>query len=197
MTSTRRTNRSARIIIHQHGLLPILTDRRLIFTHIAIPRPRISTNLDVTPPSVGHCLRGLAAADVQGRLPQSLREVCVVGVWPRLLAFEPPTAYVLDVVLLPPFARASILGEVLALGNSRLVLDSILVAIVEQSSGPALGMLGEGEVPNLRSVLGSEPFVILLTAPIVAFQIRSVALVHLAVSGVIPHDDLVLLVRTP
>mmetsp|Transcript_12561 Transcript_12561/g.20296 ORF Transcript_12561/g.20296 Transcript_12561/m.20296 type:complete len:265 (-) Transcript_12561:575-1369(-) len=185
------TNWSTRIVIHQHGFLPIILLCRLICTHVAISRPRIPTNLNTTRAPISHRLLALGTSNISCRSPQSLRKVCIIRIRPCFLPFEPPSTNVLNRIELSPLPIAGILGEVLALFSSRLVNDTSGITSPKQIVCPIFGMSGQAQIVLERNICLAKLHMILLPPPIVRIEVLDLALTHLVVSSRISHDDIV------
>ena len=185
------TNWSTRIVIHQHGFLPIIPLFRLIRAHVAIPRPRIPTNLNSTHAPISHRLLALGTSNISRRSPQSLRKVSIIWIRPCFLPFEPPSTYVLNGIKLSPLPIASILGEILTLFGSRLVLDTSDITIPKQIVCPTLGMLGQAQIVPEQNIRLAKLHMIPLPPPIVYITVLFLMLTHLVISRGISHDDIV------
>ena len=109
------------VVVHEHRHFPVVSLTCFVGAHVAVPGSGVSTDLDPAGAAIVHGLSRLAAAQIPRRLPNSLSEVGVRWIGPRLLALDPSSNDILDGVQLSPRARACILRKILSLIDIRFV----------------------------------------------------------------------------
>lgn len=203
VTSLRWAHRSTSRVIGHHWNHPIITlvsivDKvavLVLLCHFAVASLGVAAHLEPTHLVSAQALDGLGATNVLGGVPKTLRQVSVPVPAPELFVVDKTLDNLFSVVELTPVSGSLVLSEVLSLFDTRVVVDSSLLASIKEPLGVVGSIGGESFRPLegtvlLVAVLVVTPGVPILTSGVVGIEVRPITRAH-SISPIMSNFEVV------